>query len=179
MGLAIAIPKDASTADQNRCLSSFLFDGHGEPRAIELRLGVLGTWGLRIEDREDRPLTLRPEIWTESRVGSGPCCWASVTPIVLDRYPKAPEDSELTIRRACVRIGLPEPARVVVTPSPLFEGALHARNTPPLTTGANKAKRFHTHALIEFSEPVRGPVILGAGRYRGYGLCRPWPGEGE
>jgi hypothetical protein len=28
---------------------------------------------------------------------------------------------------------------------------------------------------IEFAEPLVGPVLLGAGRYRGYGLCRPVP----
>ena len=26
---------------------------------------------------------------------------------------------------------------------------------------------------VTFKEPVVGPVLLGAGRYRGYGLCRP------
>jgi CRISPR-associated protein Csb2 len=35
------------------------------------------------------------------------------------------------------------------------------------------ASRFLTHAVIRFSEPVEGPVILGAGRFVGLGLCRP------
>ena len=34
------------------------------------------------------------------------------------------------------------------------------------------------HAILIFSEPVVGPVLLGAGRYRGYGLCRPLRGRG-
>jgi CRISPR-associated protein Csb2 len=29
------------------------------------------------------------------------------------------------------------------------------------------------HAVIRFAEPVDGPVILGAGRFTGLGLCRP------
>lgn len=33
--------------------------------------------------------------------------------------------------------------------------------------------RFLTHAVIRFSQPVEGPVILGAGRFVGLGLCRP------
>ena len=33
--------------------------------------------------------------------------------------------------------------------------------------------RFLTHAIIRFSQPVEGPVILGAGRFVGLGLCRP------
>ena len=29
------------------------------------------------------------------------------------------------------------------------------------------------HAAVEFDRPVRGPVLIGAGRYAGYGFCRP------
>jgi len=29
------------------------------------------------------------------------------------------------------------------------------------------------HAILVFDEPARGPVLIGAGRYRGYGMCRP------
>jgi hypothetical protein len=35
------------------------------------------------------------------------------------------------------------------------------------------SERRHTHAILVFDEPVRGPVLIGAGRYRGYGFCRP------
>lgn len=31
----------------------------------------------------------------------------------------------------------------------------------------------HAHAILVFAERVVGPLLLGAGRYRGYGLCRP------
>jgi CRISPR-associated protein Csb2 len=29
------------------------------------------------------------------------------------------------------------------------------------------------HAVIQFGAPVEGPLVLGAGRYLGYGLCLP------
>ncbi len=35
------------------------------------------------------------------------------------------------------------------------------------------SERRHSHAILIFDEPVRGPILIGAGRYRGYGLCRP------
>jgi len=35
------------------------------------------------------------------------------------------------------------------------------------------------HADIEFPAPVRGPVLIGAGRYLGYGLCLPWDRQEE
>ena len=34
------------------------------------------------------------------------------------------------------------------------------------------ASRQLTHAVLQFPEPVRGPVLLGAGRFAGLGLCR-------
>jgi CRISPR-associated protein Csb2 len=33
--------------------------------------------------------------------------------------------------------------------------------------------RWGIHARLEFAAPVRGPVVLGAGRYFGLGLMRP------
>jgi len=33
--------------------------------------------------------------------------------------------------------------------------------------------RRHAHAILVFEEPVRGLVLVGAGRYRWYGVCRP------
>ena len=64
--------------------------------------------------------------------------------------------------------------KVVATSSPLFAGVPHARDFPPLRSGPNGGARFHLHALVIFAEPIVGPLIVGAGRYRGYGLCRPW-----
>jgi CRISPR-associated protein Csb2 len=34
-------------------------------------------------------------------------------------------------------------------------------------------ERRQAHAIVVFEEPVVGPVVIGAGRYRGYGVCRP------
>jgi CRISPR-associated protein Csb2 len=33
-------------------------------------------------------------------------------------------------------------------------------------------------AAIEFDRDIAGPVLIGAGRFRGYGLMRPWQ-QGE
>jgi CRISPR-associated protein Csb2 len=35
------------------------------------------------------------------------------------------------------------------------------------------ADRPRRHLVLYFAEPVAGPVLLGAGRFRGLGLCRP------
>jgi CRISPR-associated protein Csb2 len=46
------------------------------------------------------------------------------------------------------------------------------RQFPGYKTGTG-TPRACVHAQIEFAEPVRGPVLVGAGRYLGYGLCLP------
>jgi CRISPR-associated protein Csb2 len=175
LGAALAIPGEGIPAEeQRRCLGRFLYREDGWPAQQRLAFGRLGDWDVILDDREERPRTLRPETWTAAG-RSGPSeRWASVTPVVLDRYPKAEGDAERSVRLACARIGLPEPDEVVTTPAPPFVGVPHARAFPPLVSGEAGARRFHVHVHLTFPEPVCGPVLLGAGRYRGYGLLRPW-----
>jgi CRISPR-associated protein Csb2 len=42
---------------------------------------------------------------------------------------------------------------------------------------ASLANRPLIHAEIYFSEPVEGPLLLGAGRFLGMGLCRSLTGD--
>ena len=110
--------------------------------------------------------------------------WATCTPIVLDRHLKEigneARDAEIAglIRRACVNIGLPEPELVAPDKHSAVEGAASAypSGRAPAWTGwrlpPSLANRQLTHVVLQFEHPVRGPVILGAGRFVGLGLCR-------
>ena len=116
--------------------------------------------------------------------------WASCTPIVLDRHLKATgneqreEEIAGLIRQACANIGIPEPDRVVPGKHSAFEGtpsAYPSGSAPHWTRWRLPealASRQLTHAVIAFREPVHGPVILGAGRFVGLGLCRPLRSRG-
>jgi CRISPR-associated protein Csb2 len=66
---------------------------------------------------------------------------------------------------------------VIVTPVPMFLGAPHAREMPRIVRKSDGGKNRQTHAILTFDRDVQGPVLIGAGRYRGYGLCRPLRGE--
>lgn len=111
--------------------------------------------------------------------------FATVTPIVLDRHLKSRgEDREQEIRAAievaCGRIGLPAPRAVLADRHAAVEGAPSVRvgGTPAWMRWrlpAELASRQLTHAVLEFAEPVAGPVLLGAGRFCGLGLCRAVP----
>ena len=114
--------------------------------------------------------------------------FATVTPIALDRHLKAKgvarqEEIATQIAGACRNVGLPEPEAVVADKHSAIEGAPSARSSgksPPWARWRQPgalASRQLTHAVIRFTRPVEGPVILGAGRFMGLGLCRPLGAE--
>ncbi|MGH7097946.1 MAG: type I-G CRISPR-associated protein Csb2 [Stellaceae bacterium] len=110
--------------------------------------------------------------------------WATSTPIVLDRHLKESGNEarqteiENLVRRACPNIDLPQPERVMADKHSALAGAPSAypSGRAPSWTGwrlpPSLANRQLTHAMIAFEKPVKGPVILGAGRFAGLGLCR-------
>lgn len=141
-----------------------------------LVLGRLGAWDVQ-PSTMTRPLeTLRPATWTAQPDGA--THWSTVTPIAYDNHPKAKEKAAYLaevagmIRKGCERIGLPAPREVIVTPVSSHLGTPPAHAFPRLRR-KDGSERRHTHAILIFDQSVRGPILLGAGRYRGYGLCRP------
>ena len=117
--------------------------------------------------------------------------WATCTPIVLDRHLKAKGNAEreeeicgsgaprLRATSAC-----PSPERVSTGKHSAVQGAPSAYPSGRMPRWTrwrlpgSLASRQLTHAVIQFDEPVRGPVILGAGRFSGLGLVpRARPGE--
>jgi len=148
-------------------------------RVRELRLGRLGVWqvGPVLEDRQ--LLNLQTDVWTGDAAGARR--WASVTPVAFDRHPKSRDrsirltEAEAMLREASKRIGLPVPLEVIVTLVSAHPGSPLSCDFPPLTR-KDGGQRQHAHAILVFNEPVRGPVLLGAGRYKGYGVFRPLEG---
>lgn len=191
LGMAVVVPKEDVVPPEEMKLLGPLFDydDQGDTVPITLIFGNRGEWVLQLEDRDSRPVALTESLWTRPARR-----WATVTPIVLDVHPKqrwGREDSprvraerqaaywlevEQTIAASTERIGLPRPVEVVVQSTSPFIGAPHARQMP-LVQRKKGGNLHHTHAVLTFEEPVAGPVLLGAGRYRGYGLCRPLPQE--
>jgi CRISPR-associated protein Csb2 len=143
--------------------------------ALEIALRLPGgrEWRLRRQAGPEAK-SLRP-----ARYAASARCWATVTPIALDRHPKASGEEEDGLCLACERIGLPRPIRVVVGKHAAVSGAPSASPAAraPDWTGwrlpDRLAGRRLTHAVVEFAEKVRGPVVLGAGRFLGLGLCLP------
>lgn len=207
LGMALAFPREGPGGDRRergRALGPLLVDdAHGEPTPVELH-GRFGTWTLCKRDWSESRRGLQPEAWTAHADGN--TIWASVTPVVLDRFPKADrgkpdqrkaweQEVRAILAEACTRIGLPAPIHIDVDTTAWHRGSpravtkrrrLRSRTTgdrsdatlgdgfPDYPAKGTRAPRPQVHVFLQFAEPVLGPVLLGAGRYRGYGMCKPW-----
>ncbi len=150
---------------------------------LRLTLGRAGVWLLRRLEDGSRLVTLRSATWCAT--GRGERVWMSATPVALDRNPgelrsRDPKQAaaafaaaEESLRAACERIGLPRPEHVWVTRSAPLAGGEKVQRFPRFPAQESKPQRVLVHATLRFAEPVLGPVLLGAGRYRGLGLFRP------
>lgn len=181
LGLAVALPRALRRQERARCeaaLATLLSRSENREERGRLRMGDLGRWRLEPVDLEAPPHTLRAETWTApSR------WWASVTPVVLDRFTHDEDEKREIVSLACTRIGLPRPADVRLSPVSPWIGAPPSAEFGPLTTASSRPARPFTHVLLDFGEGngsdvlVQGPVLIGAGRYRGYGVLRPFGGR--
>jgi len=175
MGAAMILPRDLELEQEENLLGPWLYDPEtGLPRAIKLFDGQWLQVTAELDARESPPYNLRPETWIAQ--ASGACCWGSVTPVVLDRHFKGAdkwEQAAESIKDACERIRLPRPERVELHPVSWVRGAPRATEFPYLTRKRDGGRMHHAHVFLRFGEPVQGPILIGAGRFRGYGLCRP------
>jgi CRISPR-associated protein Csb2 len=144
-------------------------------RVEELRLGRLGVWGLQYLPPKLAPVVLaRLSSYTANPGGAR--CWASLTPVSFDRHPKVRAGYSATsglldmVRQSCKAVGLPEPSRTRLS-GPSFHRGFPAAGAFPLLVRKDGTPRQQAHVWLEFAEPILGPVLLGAGRYRGYGVC--------
>lgn len=162
VGVAAIIPGTLEGEDLMRTLRAFT---HIE----RLTMGSAGAWDVERVSGEAPQRTLRAETWSRPAT-----TWATATPVLLDRFPDRPygDETEASISLSCVRIGLPEPADVRVGPTSALIGAEPWHRFLPPRNEA-RAKRPLVHAVVRFAQPVRGPLLLGSGRYYGLGLCHP------
>lgn len=137
--------------------------------------GSLGLSPVGVEGSRKRSLSPVPYV-EKSRV------WATVTPMVMERHLKRGDDDEVRelVARSCEHAGLPRPdvGRLQAGKHSMFAGAPPAwpvTGRPRWTRWRKPASlmsRQLTHVVVDFGKEVRGPVLLGAGRFTGLGLCR-------
>ncbi|MGH7330506.1 MAG: type I-G CRISPR-associated protein Csb2, partial [Polyangiaceae bacterium] len=175
-GLAVVIPRDANE-DELRQLDATL------PLVRELKFGERGVCKLEPiafdddigESREKEvPFSLRFAQRYAPQIAATD--WVSVTPVALGRHSKAKKgfSEEDALCRDIGDLGLPRPVEM------RLQDVSFVRRSPP----AREFKRGDVHAIkgralrhvwIRFADPVAGPLVVGAGRYMGFGLLMPRP----
>jgi CRISPR-associated protein Csb2 len=172
-GMAVLLPTDTSPEDNHRVRDAIkVWAESAEGNQPRL---VTGTISQEIDlSLSPEQASLRPGTWMRASHK-----WVSVLPIALDRFPakrlsesnEAMDEAAAIIVESCLKVGLPQPTLVETSLQPLLRGSKPVRAFPgPIIGGRSRAC---VHAAITWSEPVAGPLVLGAARYLGYGLMFP------
>jgi CRISPR-associated protein Csb2 len=178
LGLGLLWPREVTTEKRRAVLqgiAAFLQRDAGESGL--LHFGRNGSW--RIALTPDVHLaSLRTDRYTRPARR-----WGTVLPMVLDRHPKNRPGSTLAdiIIRSCLNIGIPERALDGLDVefhkhSPIKSAPSVKEVCASLPQDSPYRGKALVHVAITFATPVAGPVILGAGRFRGLGLCLPLDG---
>jgi CRISPR-associated protein Csb2 len=179
LGVAIVLPRGLDDTEHTH-----VYRAVGRWAVAGPMLAKLGRAGaVELELHESGPLLLGQKTETWCRASA---IWASATPVALDRNPgdllsddpaerhEAHHNAERIVADACVRIGLPRPMLVEVSFRPPLVGAAKVdQDHPPFPPRRDRIRRVQVHVRLAFPAPVRGPILLGAGRFLGSGLLRP------
>ena len=196
LGIALSVPKsmdEASRTSLYRAIGKWervVAEGAGHSRGdLTLTMGNRGECRLRRVVGVSELVSLRTTVWHRASRR-----WMSATPIALPRHPgpltrgspvvrsKAWARAEASVRSACEHVGLPEPSEVKLSLDPWVSGARKAAHFPPFRQAGRDGapvRRQLLHASLTFDDRVRGPLMLGAGRFFGLGVMRPVRDEEE
>ena len=154
-GLALWLPPNTDEVTRAKARDAAL--------AVHVLRGPGVEVGVFPREDEPRPWAAHPARWLrQSRA------WATAFPVVHERRGKV---RLAEVARWCRHAGLPEPVWFHRSRSPLVRGGVDLM--PVEVNRPDRPALPYSHVGIRFEEPVPGPVVLGAGRQRGLGLCVP------
>ncbi len=111
---------------------------------------------------QSRPWAAHPQRWQRASRR-----WVTAFPALHERRGRDLDRAE--VGRWCRHAGLPEPIAVRSARGPLVHGAVDL--SPVEVNRPGRPGRPYSHVEMVFAGPVFGPVVVGAGRQRGLGLC--------
>jgi CRISPR-associated protein Csb2 len=190
LGVGIGLPRGMAEAEERMLLAAIeAIADEGEQKGAGLgfdrvRFPGLGQWRLvRAGPLDEWRAALKARAWTGAPEGA--TLWGSVTPVVYDQHGKAKDrgaylaECAASVEEAVRRVvGVEVGVKARVSPVSGILGVPPARDFPRMKR-KDGSERRHTHVEIEFDRPVIGPLLVGAGRFRGYGLLRPVDQERE
>ena len=154
-GLALWMPPGADSVACRRAGDA--------ARAVRRLTGAGMDVSVACSDVEKGPRATRPDRWL------GPSRhWSTAFPAIHER--RRPLDlAEVT--RWCRHAGLPAPVWFRAGRTPFRPGAVDL--APVEVNRPDRPGLPYSHVELRFGHPVPGPVVVGAGRQRGFGLCIP------
>jgi len=182
MGIALVLPRELPGSDRElllRLVAKWEISRSDQRGNLTLAGGTLPPFHIRRVEVSAKK-ALDPTRWCGAAKH-----FITATPIALDKNPgklcsnqqgtarKAGLEAQQSISDACLRIVGVRPLSVEVSLAPLVPGGQHVRDFPPWPGRPGRTPRVRVHADIRFEAPVKGPLLLGAGRYFGLGLCLP------
>ena len=114
-------------------------------------------------DGEVRPFASHPDRWLRRSRG-----WVTACPAIHERRRTL---DLVEVARWCRHAGLAEPAAFRSARTPLVAGALDL--APVEVNRPGRPALPYSHVELLFEHAVSGPVVIGSGRQRGFGLCVP------
>ena len=155
-GLALWLPPDIDQVRSMRIRDAVL--------SIDRLVGT--EINVTVEENEVRTKKLwstNPQRW------QGPAkTWITAFPVIHERYGAATLEEA---KRWCRNAGLAEPCAFFSSRTPLVPGAVDL--SPTEVNRSSRDAKPYSHAVFQFKEPISGPIVVGAGRQRGFGLCVP------
>jgi len=182
IGCALVLPRALPDRDREvllRLIAKWEKERSDERGNLILAGGTLPPFHIRRVDLSAKA-ALDPTRWCRASTR-----FITATPIALDKNPgnlrsnqdgtayKAALEAQKSIAEACLRVVGVLPSSVEVSFAPLLPGAQHVRDFLPWPGRPGRTPRVRIHADIQFEAPVKGPLLVGAGRYFGLGLCLP------
>ena len=154
-GLALWLPPGSDRVQRQKARDAAVAIDALVGRGIETSVEPRG--------EEERPWAANPRRWR------GPSrTWVTVFPVIHERR-GVPGLSEAA--RWCRHAGLPDPVVFRSFRTPLLPGAVDL--APVEVNRLGRPALPYSHAEFRFAESIAGPVVIGAGRQRGFGLCVP------
>jgi len=164
LGLAVLLPHTLAQDERQAVLR------------ILARLHRITLPGGQVWQVEPATLDQRATLWRHTWAAAARV-WSSVTPVILDRFPRPGRTGREVadiIAASCRQMGYGTPAAIALSRYSTLEGV------PPsarfrVRRQVQEPQRPYTHVMLQFAESVRGPLVIGAGKYFGLGLLRPLP----
>ena len=154
-GLALWMPPGSDAVERQRARDAAFAVRRLTGRGIDVSV-------VPRED-EQRPVAAHPDRWCRRSYR-----WGTAFPAIHERR-RPLELAE--VARWCRHAGLPAPVAFRATRGPLVRGAVDL--APVEVNRPGRPGLPYSHVELRFAEPVQGPVVIGAGRQRGFGLCVP------